>query len=622
MFRKTTQSGGVNLTEHFSGVAARLVPPATIVLFAVGAATLLLLPPVLQRQNFQEILASALYYENWELISSQLAYGAAGPNTSPLQHFWSLSLQGQFFLAWPFVILTLVWLARRWRVSAFRVVLTATITLTVASSLFALYLTSTDQQVAYFHTFARFWELGAGATLGLILSRISLGPAARALTIWSGLILVVSCGFVIDGGSLFPGPWTLWPVVGTLLVIVGAGSGGTPSATKTLSHPVLAFFARISYPLYLWHWPLLIFYLQVRNQDRVGWAGAAFIFVISVVLAWLTTRFVEAPVARLRARWSPRKLLAIPLVATLIVTTGAVGAIIRADNARAEQFIAMSNPTPENIGARALTEGIEPPANVKVIPDASVAFDDLPAVYSQGCIQNYRGEPGMDEVLVCESTVENPTKTIVMSGGSHVQQWYPAVAAVAEQEGWAVVVLDKDGCRLALPDSSMRQSASCESWNEQAIARLISLNPDAVFTVGSETASPEASAEYTPDGQVEAWRQITAAGIPVVTVRDTPRFSFRVPECVQASATADLSSCGIARSETYADESPFYGVVDMPADVTHLDLSDAFCTRQRCEPIVGNVFVYRDDDHMTATYAKTIAPALRDAMREAMPTLF
>lgn len=622
IFRKATQAGGVRLAEHFGGVAARLVPPAALVLAAVGTVTLLLLPPALQRQNFQEILASALYYENWELINSQLAYGAAGPNTSPLQHFWSLSLQGQFFLAWPFIVLALVWVARRSRISALRVVLAVTIILTIASAVFAVYLTAIDQQVAYFHTLARFWELGAGAILGLTLSRIRLGSALRAVFIWSGLILVVSCGFFIDGGSLFPGPWTLWPVLGTLLVIVGAGTGGAPSSTKALGHPVLRFFARISYPLYLWHWPFLIFYLQVRDQDSVGWAGAAFIFGASVLLAWLTTVLVETPVARLRARLSPGRLAAIPLIATLVVTAGAGAAIIRSDSARAEQFLAMSNPSPENVGARALTEGIEPSPNAEVIPDSSVAFDDLPEVYSQGCIQNYRSEPGMDEVLVCESPVRNPTKTIVMSGGSHVQQWYPAVAAVAEQEGWAVIVLDKDGCRLALPDANMKQSASCESWNEKAIPELIALNPDAVFTVGSETASPEAAEEYTPEGQVEAWREIADAGIPVVTVRDTPRFSFRVPECVQAATSKDLSGCGIARGETYADESPFFGVADMPDGVSHLDLSDAFCTAERCEPVVGNVFVYRDDDHMTATYATTVAPALREALREAVPTLF
>ena len=622
IFRKATQPGGVRLTDHFSGVAARLVPPAVIVLAAVAVATLLLYPPALQRQNFQEILASALYYENWELISSQLAYGAAGPNTSPLQHFWSLSLQGQFFLLWPFVVIALTWAVRRSGVPAFRAVLAVTIALTIASSIFAVYLTAADQQVAYFHTLARFWELGAGAILGLTLSRIRLGARLRGLAVWSGLFLIVSCGFFIDGGSLFPGPWTLWPVVGTLLVIVGAGTGGAPTSTKVLGHPVLRFFARISYPLYLWHWPFLIFYLQVRDQDRVGLAGAGFIFVASVLLAWLTTVVIEAPVARLRARVSPRKLVAIPLIATLLVSAGSLAAIARSDSARAEQFLAMSNPSPENIGARALTEGSEASSTAKVIPDVSVAFDDLPAVYSQGCIQNYRSEPGMDEVLVCESPVKNPTKTVVMSGGSHVQQWYPAVAAVAEQEGWALIVVDKDGCRLALPDANMKQSASCESWNARAIPRLVSLKPDAVFTVGSETASPEAPEEYTPDGQVQAWRTIAEADIPVVTVRDTPRFSFRVPECVQAAAADDISECGINRDQTYAEESPFYGVSDLPKGVSHVDLSDAFCTSSRCEPIVGNVFVYRDDDHMTATYARTLAPALRDALREVAPELF
>lgn len=622
IFRKSLRPAGPRLLEHFSGVAARLVPAATVVLVAVGVATLLLLPPAFQGQNLREILASALYYENWELISSQLSYGAAGPNASPLQHFWSLSVQGQFFLVWPFFVVALVWGAQRYGRSARKVVLTVTLIATSASGLFAIYLTAADQQVAYFDTFARFWELGTGAILGLTLSRIQLGPRLRALAIWTGLFLVASCGFFVDGGVLFPGPWTLWPVVGTLLVIVGAGGGGSPASSRVLGLPVLRFFARISYPLYLWHWPLLVFYLQVRDQDRVGWAGAAFIFVVSVMLAWLTTVLVEVPIGRMRSALTPRTLLIVPLAAMLFVTVVTLGAISRADGARAEQLAAMANPSPEHVGARALTEGLQTPTTVEVIPDASVAFDDLPAVYSQGCIQNYRSEPGMDEVLVCESTVTNPTKTVVMSGGSHVQQWYPALSALAEQEGWALVVVDKDGCRLALPDENMSQSASCESWNEKAIPMLINLQPDAVFTVGSETASPEASTEFTPDGQVEAWRVLADEGIPVVTVRDTPRFSFRVPDCVEAAPVEDLSGCGIPRNETYAPQSPFYEADELPLTVTHIDLSNAFCSSDRCEPIVGNVFVYRDDDHITATYSRTLAPALRDQLRAAVPSLF
>ncbi|MFC7787719.1 acyltransferase family protein [Microbacterium sp. MAHUQ-60] len=621
MFRKASRPEGARLAEHFSGVGARLVPSAAVVLAAVGAATLLFLPPVVQRQNLQEILASALYFENWELIRSQLSYGAAGPNASPLQHFWSLSMQGQFFLVWPFLVVALVWIARRIGASAYPVVLCVTMVLTGVSAIFSWYLTSTDQEVAYFHTFARFWELGLGAILGLTLNRITLGARVRMILISTGIVLVSSCGFFIDGGRLFPGPWTLWPVAGTLLVILGSGTGPTSPAARLLGNAVLAFFARISYALYLWHWPLLVFYLQLRDRSRLGLVGACFIFVISVVLAWLTTVLVEDPVARLRLNASVPKLFFVSLAATLTITVGATVAVADAEAARAKQLAMLASPSTEHVGAGALTEGLQPNAAAPILPDPSIAFEDLPAIYGKGCIQNYRSDPGMDEVLVCESEINHPKKTIVMSGGSHVQQWYPAVAAIADQENWAVVVIDKDGCRLAVPDASMKQSESCESWNEQALPKLIDLKPDAIFTVGTETASPEASREYTPGGQVGAWRILDAAGIPVITVRDTPRFPFRVPECAESAPTEELSDCGLARDDTYADTSPFYAA-DPPPGVAHIDLSDAFCTPARCDAVVGNVFVYRDDDHMTATYARTLAPALRKELQAATPWLF
>lgn len=623
ILRKAQREEGARLAQHFAGVAGRLVPPAAVVLLAVGAATLALLPPLTHEQNLREIIASALYFENWELIASQLSYGAAGPETSPLQHFWSLSVQGQFFLVWPFVTVVLVWVARRVGLSPLAVVVITTTILTVLSAAFAIQLTAVDQPVAYFNTFSRFWELGLGALLGLTLHRISLTSHTRAAVAWLGLALVISSGFLVDGGQLFPGPWTLWPVIGTMLVLLGSGSTSAHGPAPLLNTAVLRFFARISYPLYLWHWPLLIFYLQVRDYSRLGWAGALFVFVLSVLLAWLTHRLIEVPIAALRKRVATPKLLAVPVALTLLIVVSALIALAVDDAKRQVQLQAASQPSPDHIGAQALYQ--EPPAefssSVDIVPDASVAFDDLPSIYAQKCIQNYRSEPGMDEVLVCGSDVTSPSKTVIMTGGSHAQHWYPAMAAIAEQENWALIVIDKDGCRLSQTDPSDGIS-SCESWTERALQKIISLAPDAVFTVATETASPEAEHEFIADAQVEAWRALTDRGIPMVAVRDTPRFSFRVPECLQENDTGSTESCGIDRADTYSDVSPFLERSDIPDLVSHIDLSDSFCTDTRCEAIVGNVLVYRDDDHMTATYARTLAPALRDALVAAMPSLF
>src|SRR5690606_11437057 len=118
----------------------------------------------------------------------------------------------QFFLAWPFIIVVVVWLARRMHISVTRFSFTIAVVLTSLSAGYAFWLTTIDQPVAYLSSFARFWELGIGVLLGIVLPIIRMPDAFRAVLAWAGVALIVTCGFFTDGGHLFPGPWTLWPV--------------------------------------------------------------------------------------------------------------------------------------------------------------------------------------------------------------------------------------------------------------------------------------------------------------------------------------------------------------------------------------------------------------------------
>lgn len=624
MFRKSTQPSGVRLVEHFAGVAARLVPSAVVVLAFVATITIALLPQTSQHQNLLEVLASALYFENWELIISRLSYGAAGPDSSALQHFWSLAIQGQFFLIWPFVIVALVGLATKRRISPAHLVGGVTLVLTAISGAYATWLTGVDQSVAYFSSFSRFWELGVGAAAALLLPHLTMHSRLRIIFAWTGLLLIISCGFVLDGARLFPGVWTLWPVIGTILVLSGAGSPSPPGPGRLLDTPLLRWIALISYPLYLWHWPLLIFYLQLRDQQAIGWRGGALVLGVSVLLAWLTVLLVESPISRVRHRASGLRLLAVPvaLLAVIVIPTSAT--VARLDAQQAAELEAASKPSAEHIGALALTDS-DPSGEVAFIPSVGTAANDLPPIYADGCVQNWRNEPDLSEVLICESTVERPSRTIVMSGGSHTLQWYPALKAVAVQENWAILVVDKDGCRLLDPlaaasDEANEANEACLAWNAAAVPRIIDLDPDAVFTVGTLTAHDGSGAEVVLRSQITAWSEFDKAGIPVIAVRDTPRFDFNVPECV-AENSGDPNVCGTDRPSTYSGADPLDSA-GLPESVVAIDLSEGFCISERCPPVIGNVLVYRDDDHMTATYARTLAPALRGELERGAPWLF
>ncbi|MDF0514659.1 acyltransferase family protein [Agromyces sp. H3Y2-19a] len=617
MLRSHVSGRPQNLRRRYERMVMRLTPPALLVLTATVVMTLAVLPASTWTQTGHEIVASALYYENWELISSQLAYGAAGPSTSPVQHFWSLSVQGQFFLVWPLLLALVLRVGGR-RSWTTHLVAGIVLLMTVASFIYAWSLNASEPAVAYFDSFTRFWELGAGALLAIAFSHVNrFSTAWRVALGWTGAALIIASGFVLDGAQQFPGPAALIPVAGAALIIVCSGSPTRLGVDRALATPPVRWLARISYPLYLWHWPILIAYLAVRGYDGVGILGGAFVLAAAILLAWLTQRFVSEPVLEVANR-RPRKrypILALGAAATLtlIVTTGAAAV----QQSQSETLTAVSETGSDYPGALVLTDGASTPEKVDPAPDASIAFDDLPEVYQEKCIQNYRDTAEFAIVKTCapRGDADSPLE-IVMAGGSHTQQWADAMTTLAERHHWRLTIIDKDGCRLSLDEKN--PNASCVAWNKAAIDEIIRLQPDAVFTVSTKTYLDQA--ELVIAGQVEAWKALDHAGIRVVGVRDTPRFPWRIPECLEQHAAAP-AECGLERSRVYAAESPSRSMPDLPESFVEVDVADGFCS-SRCEPIVGNVTAYRDDDHMTASYSTTLVPLLERELEKSADFLF
>ncbi|HEY9307270.1 MAG TPA: acyltransferase family protein [Microbacterium sp.] len=609
----------IELRRQYARSLSRLVPAAAVVLAAVGIGAWLFAPRTQWIQTAHEIMASALYYENWELIESQLAYGAAGPSTSPLQHFWSLSVQGQFLLIWPLVVVGIAMVTRSRAVALRRVVLWVAIAVSIMSFGYAVWLGAFDQQVAYLSSFTRAWEISAGAVAAIAMGRLSIPHRWKAILGWIGLLMIVSCGFLIDGASSFPGPLALWPIVGVLLMVIGSGAAGRATTGHLLlTRPVLAI-AGMSYALYLWHWPVLVFYIQSQHQTRVGWRGAIVVLAISLALAWATQRFIVNPLIgdAQRTRGGAR-LIAMATIA-LMIAGAAWSAAALLERERDSNLALAAQSGPDHPGAIAGV-GASTEWEVPFVPAPDAAEKDLPAVYSEGCVQNYRGDVKYDAVEICEPYgPADATKTIVMSGGSHVIQWLPALAEIADQEGWHIIVVDKDGCRLSDPDLDEGLGRSCSVWNRAALTTIESLEPDAVFTVATRTPEDDTGETFNP-AQADRWLQLVDLGIPVVAIRDTPRFTVDIPTCI--SRSEHLEACARARNEIFAKRTPVDPAVLDNEMVALPDLTDQFCTSSSCGPIVGNVLIYRDRDHMTATYARTLAPALRAALAASAPWLF
>ncbi len=603
VYERATRGDRGVLARHYGRSLYRLVPSSLVVLTAVTVAMAFLVPMTARAQTAREIVASLLYFENWSLVAAARSYDAAGDGASALQHYWSLAVQAQFLLVWPVAVLLVVRLARAAGRDPYHPALALAGLATASSFGFALVLVARDQPVAYLHTGARWWQLAAGGLVALVLARRSVPVRVRGPLAVAGIVLVVSCGFVMDGSETFPGVAALWPVLGALAVI--AGSGGDPAGTvrRGLGLAPVRWLTRHAYEIYLWHWPLLVFWLLWQDRSRLGWRSAVAILLVSCVAAALTRRLVAEPVLAWHGRWTPRA-----------AALGAAGvlAVVGALTVVGTSYLATPRPLPA-AGSAAF------------VPSIYEADQDRPAIYAEPrCVQQSGDGARKGEVLVCHrgpgAVGAAATRTIVLSGGSHAGHWYPALAAVAGRYDWDVVVVDKTGCRLAAPDGDLELRDSCARWNSGVVDVIAGLAPDAVLTVGTRTVGSGGS-EWLPDAQVQRWHELDARGVPVLALRDTPRFTFRVPECIEA-ADGDHTACAQPRSSALADVSPLLTATDLPESLVPLDLSDAFCTPVTCPTVIDGVLVYRDRDHMTATFATTLAGPLEAALRASAPWLF
>jgi hypothetical protein len=237
--------------------------------------------------------------------------------------------------------------------------------------------------------------------------------------------------------------------------------------------------------------------------------------------------------------------------------------------------------------------------DVPVLPTPLQARDDLPKVYGDGCHQSLEDA----EVLKCEyGVLDNPEYTIAIVGGSHSAQWLPAFEKIAETEKIKIINYTKSACRFT---SDGIGKESCREWNENLIDILLSTKPDLVFTTADVGSKPE-----VPVGFVEQWEKLNRADIPVFAIRDNAWFDFDVPSCVEEKGRDSLE-CAQEREDALPEKSPWSKLAYTPDNVYYADLSDYLCEEDSCRPVVGNVLVYRDKHHITATYVKTMAPILK-----------
>ncbi len=625
LLRELTATGRIRLAQFWARRARRLLPAALLVLLfcALCVSSAYLFPLSGLQREINEIVASTFYVENWFLAFTSADYLAHSDSTT-VQHFWSLSLEEQFYVMWPLLILLAAWIAvKRFRGQWRAVVFVVLGVVSILSLIFCISFTATNPAPAYFVTFGRMWEFGLGAMIALVPRLRITHPLVSFLLGWAGVIALVYAAFRFDGTTVFPGSAALLPALGAAAIIAASNSGRWWQPSRVLAVRPARFVGDISYSLYLWHWPLIVIAPSVPFWGLTIYHRVA-LLAICFVLAWLTKRFVEDPVRRWKPllRRPPRVTLWAPLGAMILVAAVALGGW--AVNAPAYQA---------GVAQIAETRANPPTCfGAASVLDASCAGTDfgdtiLPAAGFAGA-----DSPGGDGCFV-QLTDSRPTSctfgsqdadapVVALVGDSHAYQLLATFQELAEENGWKLVTYFKGACPWNTTELSTPGAfgQACTDWRTQVIQALNDDPPDVVFTAAL-ASTPYSSSGYDSSydaavaGYQDAWSAMTSVGVPVVTVVDNPAFETDPNKCLR---TRDASDCTAARSDVLAANDPIRAAATGMDDVTLLDFTDVYCDETTCFPVVGGANLYRDQDHLTVTFLNTLAPQYTAAIESAL----
>lgn len=677
--RNAQNPKGLTFIQSLIRIIRRLFPLLAVVVASVLAASILLMNRLVHVQMAKDAVASLGYYINWQLAYSGREYTSVRTTVSPFQHLWSMSAQLQIYVASLVVVTLLALIFRKYARQALLVVLTAA---TVLSFAYATYFHFEDQTINYYSTLSRFWEIGLGGLLGMLLLRRDANgnPVLRPLGRWTrtvmgivGLGMIISTGLFLDGADQFPGPWTLIPLVGALMVVLSGHSGEPVGVTRLLLTRPFQFLGRISYALYVWHWPILVLCVYYFNVPKVSPALGAAVIAASVVLAWLSNKLIERPLRQgkkpernwvlLSPKYWAKSLSAWPKAVYAVLILVLAGSVVASpkylqhrEDVNSEQLWDLAADRSIYPGAASFLVNAPVPENMPIVPPLEDFHALLPQTQPDGCQIGFDSDALILTKNFNRSDEEcaygdvNSDKTIYVIGGSHSEHYIPALDIVGRNRHVKMIPLLKMGCPVNAKITRVNgeEYPSCLSWSEKVVD-YIKENPptEGIFMTGTRpTSIGGAGPEQVPQEYKDLVQSFTDQGIHSWLMRDNPW------QTTDKGAPRDMRACVAEMMEgkqgEVAENEDFPGLANpgrpnfdevlainaecgqsvwdslLPVDpsietykgmdVTLMDLTAAICREDWCPSIIGNMAVYRDAHHFNNIFAETLAPEIEAQM--------
>jgi peptidoglycan/LPS O-acetylase OafA/YrhL len=641
-------TGTVSLAAFYARRVRRLLPMACLVLVASALVFRPVLAPIDRPNLGSDLQAAALWTANWHFAAASTNYMSA-TDQSPVLHYWSLSVEEQFYVLWPLLILAMTHLGhrpRRWSGMARRLIVGLAL-LGAASLITSALTTSSQGPWAYFGLHTRAWELAAGALVAM--ARPVAAALPRALAVlggWAGIAAVCGSAALLGRDTPYPGIAALWPVAGAVLILLG-GTRTRDGPGLLLGGRVLTYLGRVSYGWYLWHWPCLILARQIHGPGTGAqdpdlppspvspWALVAAV-AVSFVLAVISQHLVEQPVRRSRLLLRSR-VRSLAVGAGLLALATAVPAFaLRPDTGLPDPAGDPAGVTRQlRAGAVPATAGAARRASIpqtwpapghrvaRMTPQQARLDDTAPA-------RCFLGFAATSADPTCRFGDPNAATVVVLFGDSHAAQWYPAMVAAATINHWTLYFWAKSGCGYAdTPEwisNFNRVYTECATWREAVLTRIAALQRVDAVVVGRNYAqlskmTDATQLHLTGTAAAAAWsagssrvlQRVHAAARTVLLVRDTPRPNFDAPACLSKHPGA-ADRCDFPRSGHTALDATLFATERSAVSAARtqvVDWGDLVCSSDPC-PVVSTsgAIMFRDLHHLTATFARELGPSL------------
>lgn len=653
LIREHDRNGRISFADFYRRRARRILPLASLVIVLSLIASWAVFSTARFAGIAQDGLWAFLSAANWHLAIIGTDYMQAGGAVSPLQHYWSLAVEEQFYMVWPWlIVLMLGWGAsRRGRSSsgARRSLGLALLAVVGASFVFAMWESSAAPTVAYFSTFSRAWELGCGGLLAVLAPVLLRIPdRIRPALAYLGLAGIVVGAFAMTPEFTFPGPWAAVPALATM-VVISAGTGGEQRLLAPLTNRASRYLGDISYSLYLWHFPVIILLEALRPSSGV--ADYAVAAALTLALSAWSYRFIEEPVRH--SQWLEPKaakaakaphaaatrlahgaLTALALVAAITVSfTLAKAAPAETAVARPIVSPGASSPAAANTPAAKLGQELTLALSASQWPELTPAIDTLgdeakaPEWVKDGCLGDERGalEDPTENAARCIYGDEAANKTAVVLGDSVAISYVPGIRAALEPQGYKILVYTMQQCPAAAVDvikASKAAHPKCAPFRTWALQQIAAMKPDMVINSSSSGTLARLSSGATGGAAADEWTEASkklyaelSASAQQVFVLDPPPRGRKFAECATKISTP--ADCASKVQQLSLDMTAAGRSALDPAEQTNVHYVNTvgwFCVDGNCPAFAGTSPMHADGAHLTAAYSKSLNPVLSEAL--------